>query len=137
MMASNGHHADGSLEGIHVLLVEDEEEARDLLKLLLTYSGAFVTAVPSARDALDLMAHIVPDVVVSDISMPGQDGCSLLQTIRALPASHGGAVPAVAVTALDDAQTGRVLASGFHACLRKPVDGRQLCGLIATLVPAL
>lgn len=135
-MTSNGHAAAGSLTGIHVLVVEDEDDARELLKLLLTYSGAFVTAVPSARAALGLMEHIVPDVLVSDISMPGQDGCSLLQTIRALPASRGGSVPAVAVTALGEGQTGRVLASGFEACLRKPVDGGKLCGLIASLVPA-
>jgi CheY-like chemotaxis protein len=123
-----------SLKGIHVLLVEDDDDSRELLQTVLQYCGALVSAVPSARAALSTLERVKPDLVLSDISMPGEDGYWLIREIRALPRERGGAVPAVAVTAFGHPHgVDRTLAAGFQAHLRKPVDAWELARTIAAL----
>ena len=123
-----------SLKGIHVLLVEDAADSRTLLETVLQYCGALVTAVASAREAMDSLARVKPDLLLSDLSMPEQDGYWLIRTIRALPADRGGTIPAIVVTALGHPHgVERTLTAGFQAHLRKPVDPWELARTIATL----
>jgi CheY-like chemotaxis protein len=123
------------LKGIHVLLVEDDDGARALLETVLRYCGALVTGVASAREAIDTLQRVKPDVLLSDISMPHQDGYWLIREVRALPAERGGGMPAIAITALGHHHdVGRTLGAGFQAHLRKPIDPWELAGTIASLV---
>ena len=124
-----------SLKGIHILAVEDDADSRALLQTILQYCGALVTAVGSARDAMSTLERVKPDLLVSDLSMPGEDGYWLIGQVRALPADRGGTIPAVAVTALGHPHgVDRTLAAGFQAHLRKPVDPWELARTIAALV---
>jgi CheY-like chemotaxis protein len=120
--------------GLRVLLVDDEEDAREGLRLVLERSGASVCAVAGVRAALEAFARERFDVLVSDISMPYEDGYSLIRKVRALGPAQGGDVPAAAVTAFaleDDRE--RALASGYDAHLAKPVEPRALVRLVAEL----
>jgi CheY-like chemotaxis protein len=123
-----------SLKGVHVVLVDDEEDSRALLATILQYCGALVTAVASARDALNTLQRVKPDVLLSDLSMPERDGYWLIREIRALPPDRGGTMPAIVVTALGHPHgVDRSLAAGFQAHLRKPVDPWELARTIAAL----
>jgi CheY-like chemotaxis protein len=123
-----------SLKGIHVLAVEDDPDSRALLQTILQYCGALVTAVGSARDALSTLERVRPDLLLSDLSMPGEDGYWLIGQVRALPSHRGGTMPAVAITALGHPHgVDRTLAAGFQAHLRKPVDPWELARTIAAL----
>jgi CheY-like chemotaxis protein len=120
-----------TLKGIHVLLVEDDDDSRALLETVLRYCGALVTAVASATEAMNSLQRMKPDVLLSDISMPEQDGYWL---IRALPPDRGGAMPAIAVTAFGyPHDVSRTLTAGFQAHMRKPVDPWELAAIIASL----
>jgi signal transduction histidine kinase/CheY-like chemotaxis protein len=124
------------LDAIRVLLVEDEADSRDLLTVVLREAGAQVTAVGSASDAVDALARSVPDVLVSDIAMPEEDGFALIARVRGLPAERGGAVPAVALTAYAGSDTrARTMAVGFGAHVGKPVRPEDLIVAIAGLLP--
>jgi CheY-like chemotaxis protein len=116
------------LEGVRVLLVEDHDDTRELLRKLLELCGAVVVDVPGGRAALSVLDRTRPDVVVSDISMPDGDGFWLLGRIRQSLAR----LPAVAVTAVASPES--VLAAGFTACLTKPVDPDHLCATVASAV---
>jgi CheY-like chemotaxis protein len=124
----------GALMGVHVLVVDDETDARELVQTILEYSGALVTAVASAPDALRTLERITPDVVVTDISMPVHDGYWLIRSMRALGAERGGAIPAIAMTAHGE-QHGpdRTLGAGFQLHLRKPLDPWELARAVASL----
>jgi CheY-like chemotaxis protein len=123
-----------ALVGVHVLVVDDDGDSRNLLKMVLEYCGALVTVVASARDAMRTLERVTPDVLVSDISMPDQDGYWLIRQVRALPGEHGGAIPAVAITAHGpDHGPDRTLPAGFQAHLTKPIDPWDLCQTVAAL----
>jgi len=123
-----------TLKGIHVLLVEDDDDARALLQTVLRYCGALVTAVASAPEAMETMQRVRPDVLLSDIAMPQQDGYWLIREVRALPPERGGDMPAIAITAFGHPHdVGRTLTAGFQAHLRKPVDPWELARTIASL----
>jgi CheY-like chemotaxis protein len=125
--------ADG-LVGIHVLVVDDDDDARDLLRAALEYSGALVTAVSSVQKAMDVLARLTPDVVLCDISMPGEDGYGLLRRIRALSSAQAARVPTIAMTAHGPAHgPERTLAVGFDAHLSKPLDPWEIRRTIAAL----
>ncbi len=123
-----------TLKGIHVLLVDDDDDARALLQTVLRYCGALVTAVASALEAMETMQRVRPDVLLSDIAMPLQDGYWLIREVRALPTERGGGLPAIAITAFGHPHdVGRTLGAGFQAHLRKPVDPWELARTIASL----
>jgi CheY-like chemotaxis protein len=125
---------DRPLLGLRVLLVEDDRDLRDSLVMALEVYGASVTAVASSRDALQALGDDVPDVLLSDLSMPGEDGYSLIRKVRALAPERGGRVPAAAVTARASAEDRRrVLAEGFQLHVPKPVGGEELVTVVGRL----
>ncbi len=124
-----------SLAGTLVLVVDDEPDARSLLKAVLTQCGAEVVAVGSASEALREIEQRTPDCIVSDIEMPGEDGYSLIQKIRQKDHRRGGAVPAVALTAHARAEDRmRALTAGYQMHVPKPVEPVELAVVIASLV---
>jgi CheY-like chemotaxis protein len=123
-----------ALEGIRLLIVEDEPDARELLIALLTRFGAQARAVATAAEALDAIRQWRPDLLLSDIEMPGEDGYSLIQKVRSLDPELGGQVPAVALTAharVEDRV--RALSAGFQSHITKPVDPAELVAVIRSL----
>jgi signal transduction histidine kinase/ActR/RegA family two-component response regulator len=122
------------LSGVRVLVVDDQPDARELLSLVLKYAGAEVVTAGSAAAALKMLVEHKPQVLVSDIGMPSEDGFTLLSQIRSLPPEEGGNIPAVALTAYateEDRQ--RTLASGFAEHLPKPVEPTDLVAAVASL----
>jgi PAS domain S-box-containing protein len=124
-----------SLPGVRVLLVEDDADARDLMTRVLHENGASVTAVGSAAEAMEIFPALRPDVIVSDIGMPDEDGYSLIARIRAMPAERGGRVPAVALTALARPEDRRrAILAGYQVHLSKPVEAAELSATLANLL---
>jgi CheY-like chemotaxis protein len=116
-----------SLRGLHVMVVDDNASVRDLVALTLTKCGASVTVASSVRDALGLMPNLAPDVVVSDVAMPGADGYEFVRKFRALTDSKGAKVPVIALTAFGSVQDReRALQAGFDQHLSKPIDPVEL-----------
>ncbi|MDB4930693.1 MAG: sensor hybrid histidine kinase, partial [Myxococcaceae bacterium] len=118
---------------LRVLVVDDEDDAREVVVSVLEQCGAAVTSAASAREAREAIARAAPEVLVSDIGMPGETGYDL---IRGLRAGDGAAarVPAVALTAyarLED--RARALAAGFDAHAAKPIEPGELARVIAHL----
>lgn len=123
------------LEGVRILLVEDDSDARELFALLLTINGAAVVAVGSVADALEALARERVDAVVSDVHMPGESGLDLIRKVR--KATDGAGLPAVAVTADRDQNLhARLIEAGFQTRLAKPVSSRELVGTLRDLVRA-
>jgi signal transduction histidine kinase len=125
------------LAGASILVVDDEPDAREVLLRILAREGAVVRAAASVDEGLTALAEFHPDVLVSDIGMPEQDGYDLIRRVRVLPADDGGQVPAVALTAyasVDDAQ--RIRSAGFQAHIAKPVDPDRLILSLRSLVRA-
>jgi PAS domain S-box-containing protein len=123
------------LHGLRVLVVDDQPDILELLEDMLVACNAVVRVCSTARQALALVREWQPAVLVSDIAMPGEDGYWLIEQLRALPPEHGGAVPAIALTAyvrMEDRL--RVLAAGFDQYLPKPVEPGELRDLVARLV---
>jgi PAS domain S-box-containing protein len=127
--------ADVTLEGIRVLLVEDEADTREFVIRLLETHRASVVAAASATEALSLFAADVPDIVVSDIGLPGVDGYDLMEQIRRKSVTEGGGVPALALTAYARSEDRtRALLAGYQAHLAKPVEPTELVATVASLV---
>jgi PAS domain S-box-containing protein len=123
-----------ALEGVRVLVVDDDPDACDLLQAVLHTEGADVHAVGSARAALDHIAAFHPDVLLSDIGMPGEDGYSLIRRVRALKPEQGGTVPAVALTAYARAEDRmKAILAGFQHHVAKPVEPAELITMVASL----
>ena len=123
-----------SLEGLNVLFVDDQPDARELVSELFRHYGATVTAVADTGEAYRLFQAAPPDVLVSDIGLPDNDGYSLIRKVRELPAKRGGRVPAVAVTGFARAEDSKkALAEGFQVFLTKPVEPAELVSLVASL----
>ncbi len=122
------------LDGLRVVVVEDEADTRDLLATMLSRQGAAVDTAPSAADGFEAVRRRPPDVLVCDIGMAGEDGYSLLSRVRALPSGEGGAVPAVALTAYARAEDRRrALDAGYQVHLAKPVDPDELIRTVARM----
>jgi PAS domain S-box-containing protein len=123
-----------SLDGVAVLVVDDDPDARHLIGMLLGERGAKVIAVGSAAEALRALETEHPDVLLSDIEMPDQDGYALIRSIRALPADRGGRIPAAALTAYARTEDRmQALLAGFHLHTPKPVEPAELAAVVASL----
>jgi signal transduction histidine kinase/ActR/RegA family two-component response regulator len=123
-----------TLAGVHVVVVDDEQDARDLVAAVLEQAGAVVTSVGSAEEAMHAIHERPPSLLVSDIGMPGEDGYALIARVRALPAESGGLVPAVAVTAFTrEDDRARALRAGYNAHVAKPIDPAALVTLVSNV----
>ncbi len=136
-LAQSGEHLvgdNGTLNGLRVLVVDDEPDARQIITTLIERTGAEVFACESAHEALEVLEKWHPDVLMSDIAMPGEDGYSLINKVRSLPAERGGDVPAAAFTAYArDEDRKRALAAGYQMHIAKPISSGQLVAMIAHL----
>lgn len=125
------HHL---LDGLRVLVVDDEADAREALVGLLERYGAEVRSAASVAAAMDALQAALPDVLVSDIGMPGSDGYELIRRVRLLPAGAGGRVPSLAVSAYATPEHRKKLKqSGFQRHLEKPVAAAELVTAVAQL----
>ena len=127
--------ADSRLNGIHVLLVDDDADTLDLLTAALKQQKANVTAVSSADDAIQAIKNSKPDVVVSDIAMPGVDGYQLIEQIRTMKLDGAGSIPALAITAYakhEDREA--ALSSGYQGYLAKPIELSEFVTAVAQAV---
>ena len=127
----------GRLADVTVLLVEDHEDERELITLVLEAEGATVTGVASAREALTALEVVQPDVLVSDIALPNEDGHTLIRQIRSHEAEHGGFLAGIAMTGdprVEDRAA--AVAAGFQGALAKLAASRELTKVIAAVVPA-
>jgi PAS domain S-box-containing protein len=123
-----------SLHGLKVLVVDDEADTRELIGQVLKECGSEVIKTCSAAEALAAIEQHKPDILISDLGMPDEDGYSLISKIRALPSDEGGQIPAAALTAYARAEDRlRVLRSGFQFHLPKPVDSAELVTVVASL----
>jgi PAS domain S-box-containing protein len=123
-----------SLQGLKVLVVDDEADTRELIGEVLKECGSEVIITRSAAEAFAALEQHKPDILISDLGMPDEDGYSLIEKIRALPSERGGDIPAAALTAYARAEDRmRVLRSGFQFHLPKPVDSAELVTVVASL----
>ncbi len=123
------------LAGIRVLVVEDDADSRDFITFVLEQDGAFVIPVSSAFEALQTLAEVKPDVLVSDIGMPDMDGYMLIHQVRNWTPEQGGQIPAIALTAFarnDDQE--KALKAGFQMHLPKPINPEELIAAIVQLM---
>ncbi|MFN6570767.1 PAS domain S-box protein [Dendronalium sp. ChiSLP03b] len=125
------------LADMQILIVDDEPDIRDLVSFILQEYGVQVTAVASAKEALQSLSESIPDVLISDIGMPEIDGYMLMRQVRQRSPQQGGQVPAIALTAYaGEINQQQALASGFHLHVSKPVDPEVLVKAIASLTNA-
>jgi signal transduction histidine kinase/ActR/RegA family two-component response regulator len=123
-----------TLDEVQVLLVDDDLDTLQMLTMMLTAHGAKVKAVPSVAEALETMQWHRPDVLVSDLAMPYEDGYSLISKVRAMEAAGGKAIPTVALTAYVRVEDrARALSAGFNMFVPKPVEPQELIAVIANL----
>jgi signal transduction histidine kinase/ActR/RegA family two-component response regulator len=123
-----------TLRGLRILVVDDDADVREVFTRMLELRNAQVTAVGTAEAALAALGHWKPDVLVSDIGMPGENGYSLMRTIRRLAPEHGGNIPALAVTAYASADDVKLaLSAGFQAHRSKPIEPAELALAVGDL----
>jgi signal transduction histidine kinase len=126
-----------SLDGVSVLVVDDDMDSRNVICQLLENQGASVATAGSSSDAFDRFRQLRPDVLISDIGMPEEDGYTLIRRVRALADGDGGKVPAIALTAyVRPEDTAAALSAGYQRHITKPVDVGQLVATVAELVVA-
>lgn len=131
---SKRNTADDRLDGMHILIVEDDPDSRDMITLLLTTAGATVTSASTAEEGMSLLQKRRPNVIVSDIGLPGEDGYSFIRRVRNFEKSMGGSIPALALTAYAKPETRwQALDAGFQLYASKPVETSQLLKSIAKL----
>lgn len=116
-----------TLNGLRILVVDDEIDVRILLTSVLEEEGAEVIAVASVREAMEIIRQVIPNLLMSDIGMPQEDGYTLIRELRLLEADQGGQIPAIALTAYageEDCQ--KAIAAGYDLHIPKPVDLEEL-----------
>ncbi|HYE74301.1 MAG TPA: response regulator, partial [Blastocatellia bacterium] len=124
-----------TLEGVRVLVVDDDADLLEMITSALRQSAAEVIPVLSAAEGIQALRELRPDVMISDIGMPEMDGYDLIQQIRSLPPDQGGRIPAIALTAYARAEDRtRTLKAGYQMHMAKPVDPDELVAVIASLV---
>jgi CheY-like chemotaxis protein len=116
------------LRGVHVLVVEDNDDSREALHRILGYCGALVTTAASIEEAHRILETLRPHVLVTDLEIPN-DGLSLIRLVRAIAESGGTHIPAIAMTA-DRGERGELRAEGFAEFLEKPLDPIELCRVV-------
>jgi PAS domain S-box-containing protein len=122
------------LRGLRILIVDDDIDSREVLADLLELRGAEAKSVATAREALDALTEWKPDVLISDIGMPDEDGYDLIKKVRNLESGDQRHIPAIALTGYASFEDGeQALAAGYHLHIAKPVDPNQLIGVIASL----
>jgi CheY-like chemotaxis protein len=114
--------------GVHVLVVEDTDDSREMLRVSLEYCGALVTTAASATEAKKVLEHLRPHVLVSDIAMP-DNGLELIREVMTVAGEKGVHIPAIAVTAYHDRRE-ELLAAGFAELVEKSLNPIALCGVI-------
>jgi PAS domain S-box-containing protein len=123
------------LDGLKVLVVDDEADTRELLKFGISQCGAEVTTAASAGEALEAMSKDSFAILISDIGMPDEDGYELIRKVRAMPAGQGGDIPAIALTAYARTEDRmRVLRAGYQMHVPKPVEFAELVAIMASLI---
>jgi CheY-like chemotaxis protein len=131
---SPGKPAPGALARLHILVVDDDEDTREMLRQILSHAGALVTTAPDGESALVILRNVAADVVISDLSMPRHDGRWVARNLRALEGRQGK-VPAIAITAYRETQFETdAIAAGFDVYLEKPLDFRRLIETILRVV---
>jgi CheY-like chemotaxis protein len=125
-----------SLPSIHVLVVEDSAQVREVLTEVLEWQGARVTSAGTAEHALDLLERLRPDVLLSDLEMPEKDGYWLIDRVRSLAPDRGGLIPAVCLTGCSGPEDlPRILRAGFQCRIEKPVGMSRLLGVLGSFAP--
>lgn len=123
-----------SLEGLRLLVVDNNSDTRELLTILFAGDGAEVIAVASAREALAVLERLKPDILISDIKLPGEDGYTLIRKVRDWQAEHGKKFPAIALTGCAGKEDRtRALLAGFDQHVSKPVDIDKFTATVANL----
>jgi CheY-like chemotaxis protein len=137
-LADDAPPSDASaLVDLHALIVEDDDDARELLRAVLEERGARVSSAVDAAAGLGLMQSAKFDILISDIGLPGEDGYAFIARVRALPPELGGTIPAIALTAYASlCDRNRAIAAGFQAHLSKPFDPVGLSAMVVRLSPA-
>ncbi|MGQ0697689.1 MAG: ATP-binding protein [Panacagrimonas sp.] len=129
--------SDVSLKGLRILVVEDDHDARALIAMVLEGRGAEVLRAASAEEALVAVRSLRPQLMVSDIGMPGVDGYELMRLVRLLPADAGGTIPAIALTAFARSEDRtRALGAGYQLHLVKPIEPPELVAAVASIAGA-
>ena len=137
LMAMSRGEAGPSLLGIHVLVMDDEHDVRDMVAAALRDTGARVATAASAAEAMDAIDLEAPDVLVGDLSMPEEDGYAFMRRLRLRPVAEGGQIPAIALTALTEHRHHvAALEAGYQIHLGKPINLKHLVLAAAALVPA-
>lgn len=123
-----------NLEGLRILVVDDDVDTLELISFILEEYQMQVTTAASASEAFDSLTRSLPHIMISDIAMPGEDGYSLIRKVRNLEAESGGHIPAIALTAFAREED-RILAldAGFQMHVAKPVDPFELVAVVAKL----
>jgi PAS domain S-box-containing protein len=125
-------YAPASLHGVRVLVVDDEPDARDLVRRVLEEYDASVVTAETGREAIERVRSEPPDLLICDIGMPDEDGYSVIRQVRALPPERGGKMPALALTAYARPEDrDRSLEAGFDGHVTKPVQASELVGMVA------
>jgi len=123
------------LVDLTVLVVEDDADARELMQAALEQRGARVFTAESVARAFELLQGTMPDLIISDIAMPEEDGVGFIKRLRALPPESAGQVPAIAVSAYaGSSDRSRALSAGFDHYLHKPVDFDELEAAIDSVI---
>lgn len=123
-----------SLEGLKVLIVDDESDARDLLRRVLGDCHAHVFSAESANEGMEILRREMPDVLISDLGLPEKDGLEFIREIRALPAAQGGTIPALALTAFARSEDrAHAMIAGYQLHVAKPVEPNELIANVASL----
>jgi CheY-like chemotaxis protein len=123
-----------NLQGIQILVVDDEVDSREFVAFVLEQDGADVTTAASGLEALQILAQSKPDILLSDIGMPEMDGYALMRQVINLTAEHGGKIKAIALTAYaGEFDQQQALAAGFQMHLSKPIEPAELIAVIAKI----
>jgi PAS domain S-box-containing protein len=131
---SSGYERPSHLRGLRVLVVDDDEDGRRLVSAILEDCGCIVTTAGSVAEAMERLSEQVPDLLLSDVGMPEEDGYELIRRVRALPPKQGGDMPAAALTAYARTEDRRsLLNAGFSMHLPKPIEPAELVATVGTL----